>query len=131
MVYILDPIFQLLVLAGAFAAVHLLASRRSFIFIAHTILFASLTAVLIAQGIEPYSTAQHPDGTWTTVFYGAAKATWWIGGALMLVSSVRLFLIFEGRPREGRLVQDLIAGLIYIGASLSIIAYVFTSLSAR
>jgi small-conductance mechanosensitive channel/CRP-like cAMP-binding protein len=125
MVYILDPIFQLIVLAVAFAAVHLLASGRSFIFIAHTLLFAALTAVLIAQGIEPYSTAQHPEGTWTRIFYGAAKATWWIGGALMLVSSVRLFLIFEGRPREGRLVQDLIAGLIYIGALLSIIAYVF------
>lgn len=125
MVYILDPIFQLLVLAGAFACVHLLASGRSFIFIAHTILFALLTAVLIVHGIEPYSTAQHPEGTWTKVFYGAAKATWWIGGALMLVSSVRLFLIVEGRPREGRLVQDVVAGLIYIGAALSIIAYVF------
>jgi small-conductance mechanosensitive channel/CRP-like cAMP-binding protein len=125
MVYILDPILQLILLAVAFATVHLLASGRSLIFIAHTFLFAALTAVLITQGIEPYSTAQNPEGTWTRIFYGAAKATWWIGGALMLVSSVRLFLIFEGRPREGRLVQDLIAGLIYVGALLSIIAYVF------
>ncbi len=125
MFYILDPIFQLLLLAGAFAVVHLMARSRTFIFAAHTVLFVLLTAVLITQGIEPYSTAQHLDRTWTSIFYGAAKATWWIGGALMLVSSVRLFLIFEGRPREGRLVQDLIAGLIYIGASLSIIAYVF------
>ncbi|MDM9627517.1 mechanosensitive ion channel family protein [Rhizobium sp. S152] len=126
MTYVFNPTYQLLVLASAFAAVHLLASGRTFIFASHTILFAALTAVLVSHGIEPYqTTAQAPGGLWVKLFYGAAKATWWIGGALMLVSSVRLFLIFEGRPREGRLVQDLLAGLIYTGAALSIVAYVF------
>ncbi|WP_337270425.1 mechanosensitive ion channel family protein [Oryzifoliimicrobium ureilyticus] len=125
MVYLVNPVLQLVVLAGAFAAVHLAATSRSFIFFAHTVLFALLTGVLVFQGIEPYSTTQHPDGTWTVVLYGAAKAIWWIGGALMLISFVRLVLIFEERPREGRLVQDLIAGIIYIGAGLSIVAYVF------
>jgi hypothetical protein len=30
------------------------------------------------------------------------------------------------QPREGRLMQDLIVGLIYLGAVLSVIAYVFS-----
>lgn len=60
------------------------------------------------------------------VFIGVAKAVWWIAGAMVLISSVRLFLIFERRPREARLLQDLVVGLIYLGTALSIIAYVFS-----
>ena len=38
-----------------------------------------------------------------------------------------MFLIFERRPREGRLIQDLVVGLIYLGAGLSVVAYVFSA----
>jgi CRP-like cAMP-binding protein len=38
-----------------------------------------------------------------------------------------VFLIFERRPREGRLIQDLVVGLIYLGAALSVVAYVFSA----
>ena len=42
-----------------------------------------------------------------------------------MTSCARVFLIFERRPREGRLLQDLVVGLIYLGAVLSVVAYVF------
>ncbi|WP_261336593.1 mechanosensitive ion channel family protein [Rhizobium leguminosarum] len=45
---------------------------------------------------------------------------------MTLVSAVRLFLIFERKPREGRLIQDLLVGLIYSGAALAVIAFVFS-----
>ncbi len=125
MMYVFDPVAQLVALSVAFALVHLSASSRAFQFGAHTVLFALLTAVLLANGIEPYMASQYPAGLPLHLFYGAAKVIWWIGGALMLVSSVRLFIIFEGRPREARLIQDLVAGLIYVGATLAIVAYVF------
>ncbi len=57
---------------------------------------------------------------------GDCEDNQWIGGAMVLVSSVRLFLILERKPREGRLIQDLVVGVIYLGAGLSVIAYVFS-----
>ncbi|WP_132958129.1 cyclic nucleotide-binding domain-containing protein [Rhizobium sp. BK251] len=89
--------------------------------------FAALTLLLLHHGIEPYaSDPSHAEDVSRRVLVGLAKAVWWIGGALVLVSFVRLFLIFERKPREGRLLQDLVVGLIYLGASLSIVAYVFS-----
>jgi small-conductance mechanosensitive channel len=38
-----------------------------------------------------------------------------------------VFLIFERRPREGRLIQDLVVGLIYLSCALSVVAYVFSA----
>ena len=53
------------------------------------------------------------------------KIAWWAWGAWLLVGFLRSFLIFERRPREAKLLQDLIAGLIYLAAAFAIIAYVF------
>ncbi|WP_167858605.1 mechanosensitive ion channel family protein [Methylobacterium nonmethylotrophicum] len=38
---------------------------------------------------------------------------------------MRAFIIFEHRPHEARLLQDLLVALIYVGAGLSIVAYAF------
>ena len=50
-----------------------------------------------------------------------------MNAAWVLTGFARVFLIFERRPREGRLMQDLIVGLIYLSAALSIVAYVFSA----
>jgi hypothetical protein len=42
-----------------------------------------------------------------------------------LVGVVRAFVVAEHRPREGKLVQDLLARPIYVGALFAIVAYVF------
>src|SRR5262249_28027169 len=60
-------------------------------------------------------------------FVALAKIIWWINTAWLLTGCARVFLIFERRPREGRLIQDLVIGLIYLGASLSVVAYVFSA----
>ena len=59
------------------------------------------------------------------VFVALAKVVWWLNAAWVLTGFTRIFLIFERRPREGRLIQDLIVGVIYLGAVLSVVAYVF------
>ena len=45
--------------------------------------------------------------------------------AWVLTSFTRIFLIFERRPHESRLMQDVVVGVIYLGAALSVVAYVF------
>ena len=57
--------------------------------------------------------------------HGALKVAWWLWAAWFVVGFLRAFVIVEHRPREGKLLQDLIAGLIYLAAVFAIIAYVF------
>lgn len=90
-------------------------------------LFGVLTALLHQHGIVPYQAAPTDTPLFERVFVAVAEIIWWINGAWVLAGMTRLFLIFERRPRESRLVQDLVVGAIYLGAVLSIVAYVFSA----
>lgn len=122
-----DPIFQFSVLLVATIGVRLVLGPNSTLrFIVSACCFALLTVTLLSHSITPYA----PDGSGGAlsrrITTGLLKSVWWIGGAVVLASSVRLFLIFEHKPREGRLLQDLVVGLIYLGAGLALIANVFS-----
>lgn len=123
-----DPIVQLSVLAVVGLVLSRLALRRhpAWRLIAHIVILIALTALLLYHGIQPYAPDTQAGDVSRRIFVGLAKAVWWIGGAMVLISSVRLFLIFERKPREARLLQDLFVGLIYLGTGLSVIAYVFS-----
>lgn len=88
--------------------------------------FAALTVLLLYHDIVPYEVGPTTASTYERVFVALAKVVWWINAAWALIGFVRVFLIFERQPREGRLVQDLVIGLIYLGAILSVVAYVFS-----
>ncbi|KAA1176517.1 mechanosensitive ion channel [Rhizobium tropici] len=124
-----DPIVQLFVLAVLGLLLGRLVLRRHPVWrlIAHLVFLVVLTALLLYHGIEPYAPDTETGDVSRRIFIGLAKAVWWIGGAMVLISSVRLFLIFERKPREARLLQDLVVGLIYLGTGLSVIAYVFSA----
>ncbi|WP_208247382.1 mechanosensitive ion channel family protein (plasmid) [Rhizobium sp. T1470] len=127
MQFIFDPILHIIALIAGLILVQLALSSHGVLrFVGNLIFFLLLSALLLMNGVEPYSTTQPSSDLWHRLFFGLAKAIWWLGGAMMLVSSVRLFLIFEHRPREARLAQDLLAGIIYVGAALSVVAYVFS-----
>src|SRR5262245_12739298 len=89
--------------------------------------FLALTALLYHHGIVPYEIAPDTTPAFERVFVAAAKIIWWINAAWVLTGFTRVFLIFERRPREGRLIQDLVVGVIYLGAVLSVFAYVFSA----
>lgn len=90
-------------------------------------LFLALTALLYHHGIVPYEIASDTTPAFERVFVATAKIIWWINAAWVLTGFTRVFLIFERRPREGRLIQDLVVGLIYLSAALSVVAYVFSA----
>lgn len=127
MALLVDPMVQTGALAIVGALVTRVAlrhhpARRLF---GQVVFFAGLTTLLLYHGIIPYEPA--PDGTEALqkLFIGIAKAIWWINAAWALIAFVRVFLIFERQPREGRLIQDLVVATIYTGALLSVVAYVF------
>ncbi|HEY0121293.1 MAG TPA: mechanosensitive ion channel family protein [Rhizobium sp.] len=123
-----DPIVQfcILVVVGTFVSRILLRHRRAGRLIGQIAFFISLTALLLYHGIVPYEQSPPQETVTLRVFTGFAKIVWWINGAWVLVAFVRLFLIFERKPREGRLLQDVVVGIIYLGAILSVIADVFS-----
>lgn len=88
--------------------------------------FCALTGLLFSHGIVPYLREDNQAGLAERLCNGLLKTIWWFGGAMVLASSVRMFLIFERKPREGRLLQDLVVALIFLGATMCVVSYVFS-----
>jgi small-conductance mechanosensitive channel len=124
---IADPFVQTGVLAvvGAIITRLLLRKYPAWRLLFQLILFVALTALLLHYAIIPYEVAASATPVYERIFIAAAKIVWWINAAWLLTGTARVFLIFERRPREGRLLQDLVVGIVYLGAALSIVAYVF------
>jgi small-conductance mechanosensitive channel len=122
-----NPVIQfcVVILVGVVVSRVLLRRHRVYRLVAQIAFFLILTGVLLYHDIVPYAPAPAESSVALRIFIGFAKVVWWINGAWMLVGFVRVFLIFERKPREGRLLQDLIVGVIYLGAGLSIVSYVF------
>jgi len=93
--------------------------------ISRVIFLILLTVVLVNADIVPYRPLQFTGSPFLDVVHGALKVAWWLWAAWFLVAFLRAFVIVEHRPREGKLIQDLLAGLIYLSAIFAIIAYVF------
>lgn len=84
-----------------------------------------LTLVLLYAGVIPYEPLTRTGVPFRDAVHAVLKIVWWLWAAWFLVGFLRVFVVAEHRPREGKLLQDLLAGLIYLGAVLAIIAYVF------
>ncbi|WP_337269153.1 mechanosensitive ion channel family protein [Oryzifoliimicrobium ureilyticus] len=123
---VLNPLTQFLALVGLRAAAKLFApDSGSSRLVMNVVFFTALTVLLLYHGIPPYLLDSEPASVPELVSHGVLKTIWWVGGAMVLASCVRMFLIFERKPREGRLLQDLVVALIYVTSVLCIIAYVF------
>jgi small-conductance mechanosensitive channel/CRP-like cAMP-binding protein len=122
-----DPLvvaFGLMVLGGL--TTHFLFKNYPFVrAIVRVVFLILLTIVLLSAGIVPYRPLQSTGSPFRDAVHGALKVAWWLWAAWFLSSFLRAFVIVEHRPREGKLLQDLLAGLIYLAAVFAIIAYVF------
>src|SRR5215472_7792710 len=93
--------------------------------IARVIFLVVLTFVLLHAGVVPYEPLTQTGAPFRDAVHAVLKIVWWLWTAWFLVGFLRVFVVAEHRPREGKLVQDLLAGLIYLAAAFAIIAYVF------
>lgn len=85
----------------------------------------AITIIALRSGITPYEPTPPSVPAMERIFIGATKLVWWTSAALLLSACVRVFLRFDKQAREARVIQDLVVGAVYVGAVLSIIAYVF------
>ena len=84
-----------------------------------------LTIILLYAGVVPYEPLNRTGVPLQDAVRAALKIAWWLWTAWFLIGFLRVFVVIEHRPREGKLVQDLLAGVIYLAAVFAIIAYVF------
>jgi small-conductance mechanosensitive channel/CRP-like cAMP-binding protein len=122
-----DPLVVMLGLFAAGGAVTHLLFRRYPLgrAIARVVFLILLTVALLHAGVVPYKPLELTGTPFRDAVHGTLKITWWLGAAWFLVGFVRAFVIVDRRPREGKLLQDLFAGLVYLAAVFAIIAYVF------
>ncbi|QRM45821.1 mechanosensitive ion channel family protein [Rhizobium sp. BG4] len=86
--------------------------------------FLGMTATLVFAGIMPFRfDAPHLDGTGSLVVI--AKILWWTHLSWATIGFVRIYIVLDGRPREARLIQDLLVAIVYLGVLLSVMAFVF------
>jgi small-conductance mechanosensitive channel/CRP-like cAMP-binding protein len=93
--------------------------------IMRVVLLILLTIALLYAGVVPYQPLQLTGTPFRDAAHAILKIAWWLWAAWFLVGFLRAFLIVERRPREGKLLQDLLAGLVYLCAIFAIVAYVF------
>jgi small-conductance mechanosensitive channel len=87
--------------------------------------FLTMSVMLLVWHVVPYEPARSGETTSGAVLVGTVKLLWWLHLAWALIGFVRIYLVFERKPREARLLQDLVVGVVYVGMLLSILAFVF------
>ncbi len=121
-----DPLVGVLALFAAGAVMSHLLFRRYPLAraIVRVIFLILLTVALLLSDIVPYRPLDLTGTPVRDVVHAVLKIAWWLWAAWFLVGFLRAFVIVERRPREGKLLQDLLAGLVYLAALFAIIAYV-------
>src|SRR5882757_2560409 len=107
-----SPLAQLnLVGVAGIIVWHLIPERRSNTrLLVQIAFFMVMTAILVRSNVSPFI----PEGR-RTEYDGAllvvsARLLWWVHLAWAIIGFVRIYLVLENRPREARLLQDLIVG---------------------
>jgi small-conductance mechanosensitive channel/CRP-like cAMP-binding protein len=86
------------------------------------IVLTALIQNILGSPIEPqFHTGQSGLRLWEKV----VAIGWWLIAAQGAIEITRLFVVFETRPRETRIISDLLAGVIYLVTFLAIINFVF------
>src|SRR5258707_1964503 len=94
-------------------------------FLIRLLIFALVTGLMLAGGVVPYRPGLGSEGEPKRLFVGALEVMWWLGAAWLAAGFLRALVVLGRQPRESKLVQDLLAALIYLAATFAIVADVF------
>jgi small-conductance mechanosensitive channel/CRP-like cAMP-binding protein len=124
---VVSPLWQITLVGVAGIIVWLLIPswRCNIRLVVQIAFFAVMTAILIGNNLTPFSSEAPGVQGATTPLVIAAKLLWWTHLAWAIIGFVRIYLVLEERPREARLLQDVVVGVVYLGVALSILAFVF------
>lgn len=86
--------------------------------------FLAMSGLFLIGPVVPFEPA-HGAADAEAIVIATAKVLWWVHLAWALIGFVRIYIVIERKPREARLLQDLVVGVVYLGMLLSILAFVF------
>jgi small-conductance mechanosensitive channel len=93
-------------------------------FLCQLVSFAGFTAMLAVVKVSPVEPTPVMRLTVAYVTISFFKIIWWLAASWLFAGLVRAVLVFKRQPKETRFLQDLCAGVIYVGGVLGIVAYV-------
>jgi small-conductance mechanosensitive channel len=123
-----DPLFfaAVVTVAGFFAARYWRGRSLLAYFFIQLLVLVTLTGLLLAAGVVPYRPGAALGASESKrLFVGLLEIIWWLGTAWVGAGFLRAFVVLGRQPRETKLVQDLLAALIYMAAAFAIVADVF------
>jgi small-conductance mechanosensitive channel/CRP-like cAMP-binding protein len=113
-----------LIAVGLLGARHCRAGRPLQYFFIQFLVFASLTFLMLARDIVPYRPAAPGWSAPERLLVGFLEILWWLAAAWLTSGFLRAFVVLGRKPTEAKLVQDLLAALIYLAAMFAIVANV-------
>ena len=113
-----------LMAVGLLGALRCRAGRPLLYFFIQFLVFASLTFLMFARDIVPYRPAALGWSAPERLMVGFIEILWWLGAAWLTSGFLRAFVVLGRKPTEAKLVQDLLAALIYLAATFAIVANV-------
>jgi small-conductance mechanosensitive channel/CRP-like cAMP-binding protein len=119
-------ILAAVVIVGGYSSARYWKRRSSLVyFLVQIAVFTTFTALLIVSGIVPYRTDVKLGPGSGRLLTGTFETVWWFASGWLAVGFLRAFVVLGQKPRESKLIQDLLAAVIYLAATLAIVAYVF------
>jgi small-conductance mechanosensitive channel len=113
------------ILLGIIAA-HFWRSKNAFVYVSiQSIVLLLLTGSMLAGHIVPYRPSTDPLTELQLISAGALKTVWWLTVAWLATGLLQAFVVLGRKPNEVKLVQDLLAGLVYLAVLFAIVANVF------
>ena len=110
---------------GFFGARYRRGRRSVKHFLIRLLLFTLFTGLMLVGGVVPYEPGVMVGNRLQRLLAGSLEVVWWLAAAWLAVGFLRAFVVLSRQPRESKLVQDLLAALIYLAATFAIVAHVF------
>ena len=121
-----SPVYIVLVGLAGIVVWHVIPRHFSMTRLIVQIAFFAVMSLLLLDGaVVPFEPVRDTETTAEAILIGTAKVLWWVHLAWALIGFVRIYIVIERKPREARLLQDLVVGVVYVGMLLSILAFVF------
>ncbi|MES2029171.1 MAG: mechanosensitive ion channel family protein [Pseudomonadota bacterium] len=93
--------------------------------IVQILFFAGMSLVLFMAGIPPNRADDFHTQGFAVLLAKLAGILWWTHLAWTVIGFIDIYVRLNHKPREAHLIQDMAVAVIYLGAALSIIRFVF------
>jgi small-conductance mechanosensitive channel/CRP-like cAMP-binding protein len=101
-------------------------SKNAFIYVSiQSVVLLLLTGTMLAGHIVPYRPSTDPLTELQLISAGGLKIVWWLVVAWLATGFLQAFVVLGRKPNEAKLVQDLLAGIVYLTVLFAIVANVF------